>query len=136
MTPTQEYTVEHGGPIAASRRIQMEKIGAQEVWSYFGQESEARVAENPEIGAGQGHSVSSYFELARKVAELQFRNRDYVLLFRGQRSDHRTSQGNTAMHATIFRLEGRSIPRAAILTQRFDRLKRAESELLARYNFL
>src|SRR5215469_2802738 len=95
----------------------MEKIGAHEIWSYFDSQSEARVAKNTEIRAGEGNHVTSYFALARRVAELQFRNREYVLLFRGQRSDHRTSQGNTVMHASILRLDGKRVPREAVLTR-------------------
>lgn len=46
----------------------MDKIGAQELWSYFDSELDARVAENTEIRAGEGNHVPSYFALARKVA--------------------------------------------------------------------
>lgn len=111
----------------------MEKIGTQKIWSYFDEDSKASSAANPTIRAGLGHLVSTYFELAKKVAELQFRNRDFVLLFRGQHCDYRTSKGNSALHATIFRLDGKKIPRQKILTERFQMLRDAESKLIARY---
>lgn len=111
----------------------MEKIGAQKIWSYFDTASEAKSAANTSIRAGCGHPVSTYFELAKKIAELQFRNRDYVLLFRGQRTDHRTSQGNSALKPTLFRLDGLRIPKEAALTRRFETLRSAETQLVARY---
>ena len=89
----------------------MEKIGEQKLWSFFDGTAEAKCALNPKIRSGAGHQVSSYFELAKKVAELQFLNRDHVLLFRGQRSDHRTTKGNSALHASLFRLDGKQLPR-------------------------
>ena len=111
----------------------MEKIGAQTIWSYFDETSDAKSATNSAIRAGSGHPVSSYFRLAKKVAELQFRNRDYVLLFRGQAADHRTSKGNSTLKPTIFRLDGLKIPRKAALTLRFHTLRSAEAQLASRY---
>jgi len=49
----------------------MEKIGNQQIWSYFDERHEARPAKNQAIRAGAGHRVHSYFELAKKVAELR-----------------------------------------------------------------
>ena len=65
----------------------MEKIGNQRIWSYFDGTPKARPAANLAIRGGTGHDVKTYFELATKVAELQFRNREHVLLFRGQPAD-------------------------------------------------
>jgi hypothetical protein len=62
----------------------MEKIGNQKIWPYLDEASKARPGANLAIRGGPGHRVETYFDLAKKVAELQFLNRDHVLLFRGQ----------------------------------------------------
>ena len=81
----------------------MEKIGNQKIWSYLDDKGNARPAANLTIRAAAGHRVSTYFELAKKIAELQFLNRDHVLLFRGQSGDYRTTKGNSLLKATILR---------------------------------
>ena len=86
------------------------------------------------IRTAQGHAVSSYSELARKVADIQFRNRDDVLLFRGQRKDHKTSSGRSNLKASLFRLDGKKIPTSTVLTNRFSPLRAAEGELVSRYS--
>jgi FRG domain len=111
----------------------METIGSQKIWSFFDTQRTCLVAKNTEIRKGPGHRISAYFELATKVAELQFRNRDHVLLFRGQSDDHRNAQGNTALKPTLLRPERAGNPPAATLIERFERLERAERELVDRY---
>lgn len=111
----------------------MEKIGNQKIWSYYDDSGKVRSAANQTVRAASGHSVKSYFDLAMKGAELQFLNRDHVLLFRGQPNDYRTVKGNSLLKATIFRLANGKIPTAKILTQRFHVLKLAESALVERY---
>src|SRR5258708_24196731 len=67
----------------------MERIGNQKIWSYYDDSPESQSASNTEIRGGTGHEVQSYIDLAQKVADLNFRNRDHVLLFRGQNADHK-----------------------------------------------
>jgi len=45
-------------------------------------------------------------ELAKKVADLQFRNREYVLLFRGQNKDYLSGKNLTLLRPSIFRANG------------------------------
>jgi len=111
----------------------METIGSQKIWSFFDARRKASVATNTEIRKGRGHRVRSFFELATKVAELQFRNRDHVLLFRGQSGDYRNAQANTTLKPTLLRPDGQGNPAAATLIARFERLERAERELVGRY---
>lgn len=111
----------------------MEKIGNQKIWSYFDGKGSARPAANLTIRAAAGYRVSTYFELAKKIAELQFLNRDHVLLFRGQSGDYRTTKGNSLLKATIFRLARGKIPTPKILTDRCQTLKSAEAALVGRY---
>ena len=111
----------------------MEKIGNQKIWSYFDSQPNARAATNQAIRAGEGHEVTTYFDLAKKVAELQFRNREHVLLFRGQKQDCRTTKNNSMLKASIFRLDGNKVPAESTLEKRFSRLREAEDELTKRY---
>jgi len=111
----------------------MEKIGNQKIWSYFERSSKSRPVANTTIRGGSGHTVRSYFDLARKVAELQFRNREHVLLFRGQDKDYRTTKGNSMLKAAMFRLNGHKRLGPKILATRFSRLRMAENELVRLY---
>jgi hypothetical protein len=112
----------------------VEKIGNQKIWSYFNETANAKDAKNEKIRAGAGHHVQSYFELAKKVAELQYLNRDHILLFRGQANDHRTSKGNTTLKPSLFRLDGKRLPSRSVLAKRFGLLHRAELALVERYS--
>jgi hypothetical protein len=111
----------------------MEKIGSRAIWSFFDNNRTSRPASNHAIRAGCGHPVGSYFELAQKLAELQFLNRDHVLLFRGQANDYLTSKGNSMMKASIFRHEGKKVPSKAVLEKRFETLQIAEKLLVEAY---
>ena len=84
----------------------METIGSQKIWSFFDRRG-CQVTKNTAIRQGPGHPVESYFELATKIAELQFLNRDHVLLFRGQGSDHRNIKHNTSLKPTLLPSRGR-----------------------------
>lgn len=111
----------------------MEKIGTQQIWSYFDSAKKARPVSNRKIRAGEGHPVFTFFELAMKVAELQFLNRDYVLLFRGQTNDHRSPAGNTMLNPSLFRLGGKRLPNQKVLQARFERLGACEAQLVRLY---
>jgi hypothetical protein len=54
-------------------------------------------------------------------------------MFRGQSGDYRNAQGNTTLKPTLLRPDGQGNPAAATLIARFERLERAERELVARY---
>jgi hypothetical protein len=111
----------------------METIGRQKIWSFLDRSRDCRITTNTSIREGKGHKVGSYLELARKIAELQFLNRDHVLLFRGQGGDHRNTRGNTSVKPTLFRSEAKGNPPLSILKERFDILTRAEQALVAEY---
>lgn len=111
----------------------MEKIGSQKIWSFFDDGETARTASNQAIRGGSGHTVKTFFSLAKKIAELQFLNRDHVLLFRGQNQDHLSVKGNSTLKATLFRLSGSNLPTSRVMVERFARLRKAEDGLVARY---
>jgi len=105
----------------------METIGEQKLWSFVpSNRHAARVASCTIIRKAEGHRVGSFMELATKVAELQFMNREHVLLFRGQKSDHKNVQNNTSLKPSLFRAEGERNPSPSTLIARFEKLRRAE----------
>ena len=110
----------------------METIGSQKIWSFFDRRL-CQVAKNGAIRQGPGHRVGSYLELATKIAELQFLNRDHVLLFRGQGSDHRNVKHNSSLKPTLFRGQRSGNPDRATLVARYEALARAEALLIEHY---
>lgn len=113
----------------------METIGKTEIFSFIDASSRASKATNSAIRGSTGHRVHSYIELARKVAELQFRNPDYVLLFRGQARDYKNQSANTTLKPSIFRAESgqKENPGRECLLNRFSRLTNAEACLSSAY---
>jgi hypothetical protein len=111
----------------------METIGKHKIWSFFSGQANSRIATNSDVRKDDGHLVHSYLDLAKKIAELQFLNRDYVLLFRGQRIDHRNQKKNSTLKPTLFRPIGSGNPDARTLKERFELLKRAEKTLTDKY---
>jgi hypothetical protein len=113
----------------------MDTIAENEMWSFFDRSRNVRTASNTVVRNGPGHPVESFFELATKVAELQFRNRDHVLLFRGQTNDCQNQKDNTTLKPSLLRSEvGSNLnPGPDCLERRFDKLKAAEKELIREY---
>jgi hypothetical protein len=73
-------------------------------------------------------------DLARKIAELQFLNRDYVLLFRGQRSDHKNRAGSTSLKPSLFRAVNGQNPNQIELQRRFSVLNEGERLLASEFD--
>jgi hypothetical protein len=111
----------------------MDTIGQSKLWAFFDDRPRIQESDNTAIRKGAGHRVRSYLELATKTAELQFMNRQHVLLYRGQGKDHRNKQKNTSLKPSIFRPVKGANPDMALLEERFERLSRAESSLATEY---
>lgn len=112
----------------------METIGEQKMWTYFGDETEAQPNKCKVVRTGPGHRVRNYMDLATKVAELQFKNRDFILLFRGQPKDYRNEKNHTSLKPTIMRPgESGGPPARSELQSRYERLRHGEAELVQEY---
>jgi hypothetical protein len=73
-------------------------------------------------------------DLATKVAELQFRNRDFVLMFRGQHGDYRNRSGYTSIKSSLMRTtDSKKRPTESVIERRFSKLVSAEKALVAEY---
>jgi hypothetical protein len=105
----------------------METIGSKQLYSFLSTSKRAEAASNTAVRKDDGHYVRSFVDLAQKVAELHFRNRDMVLLFRGQRNDHLNKQRNSSLRPSLLRDSDGS--------KAYSRLQRAEALLVAKYSF-
>lgn len=111
----------------------MELINQHKLWSFTGDSASATVVQGQNFRKADAHVVRSYFDLATKVAELHFRNRDHILLFRGQAGDFRNQRGYTSLKPSLLRGAAGKNPGAADLRKRFARLALAEAMLVDAY---
>jgi hypothetical protein len=111
----------------------LEPINQHKLWSFVGGAPAATVVQGQNFRKADAHEVQSYFDLATKVAELHFRNRDHVLLFRGQTGDHRNQRGYTSLKPTLLRGGAGRNPAVGELRKRFARLTTAEEILVDEY---
>lgn len=116
----------------------MDNLAGTNLWSFLDGRADAQKATPGKVRKGRGYHVDSYLELASKVAELQFRNKDFVLLFRGQPTDHRTPRtGLSTLRPSIFRpLSGRELLPRTTLEKRLTRLRQAERLLIEKFTSL
>ena len=113
----------------------METIGQQQLWAFRHGISDAVSVKDRTFRKEKAHHVTSYLDLAKKVAELQFKNRDYVLLFRGQGGDFKNRQKFTTLKPSLFRPRAgdKQNPDSDTLITRFNRLRVAERHLMRQY---
>lgn len=112
----------------------METIGTQKIWSFRPRAAKTEECKCTELRKMAAHDVHSFLELATKIAELQFMNRDFVLLFRGQTKAYRNYQRNTSMKPSLFRDPSGQNPSSETLRQRFQVLEQAERLLVESYS--
>lgn len=79
------------------------------------------------VASDNGFHISTYRDLVEQVAKLSFLNKDYLLFFRGQKSDYKNKFNSSTFYPTIYRGE--------YLTQqeldyRFDKLHSASKILV------
>jgi hypothetical protein len=112
----------------------METIGKQKLSSFLGSSGKAKETSCTLVRNSDAQPVGSYLEMARRVAELQFLHRDFVLMFRGQSSDWRNKAGSTTLKPTILRAnDSKKVPTRNQLTSRYERLQNAERQLVSHY---
>jgi hypothetical protein len=112
----------------------METIGEQKIFSFAEKSKKALPTFCTAIRRSAGHKVSSFMELATKVAELQFMNRDFVLLFRGQKADYKNNRGSTTLKPSLLRATNGINPDREVLAHRFNVLRIAEEQLSRMYS--
>lgn len=112
----------------------MKALEDRKVFSFVERAKKAVETTTKEVRESKPCVVSSYLELAERVAELQFRNPGHVLLFRGQSKDHFVN-GMSSLRPSLFRdRHNRTVAgHNASIERKFRRLAEAERLLLARY---
>ncbi|MCW3735086.1 FRG domain-containing protein [Burkholderia cenocepacia] len=108
----------------------MELINQHKIWSFRGDSPWAEVVRGQDFRKAEAHGVVSYFDLATKVAELQFRNSNHILLFRGQSCDYRNKNNYTSLKPSLLRGNDGKNPGISELQKRFAVLEKAERILI------
>ena len=85
------------------------------------------VGDPKKVAASEPYPVNTYRELVSHVAQLAYKNKDYLLFYRGQHHDYRNKGGSSTFYPSIYRDD--PLARAELRT-RFDTLSGAE-DLLA-----
>ena len=113
----------------------MKIIGEQKLWSYPHDSDYIQQSCCDDIRKDDAHKVHSYIELASKIAELQYKNKEHVLLFRGQVKEYRDRKKNTTLKPSILRAvtNPSKIPKQHIIEKRFETLIEAETKLIGMY---
>jgi FRG domain len=111
----------------------MDTIGESKLWTFLPGANASAIASCTRIRQAEAYPVSNYMDLARKIAELQFLNRDHILLFRGQRNDHKNRKGNTSLKPSLFRTVNGRNPSQDQLQRRFYMLGEGERLLAAEF---
>ena len=75
--------------------------------------------------------IQSYHELVRKVAQLSFLNKDFLLFFRGQSQDFQNKAGSSTFYPAIYR---KDILTAQEIRSRFELLDIATFKLIEAFD--
>lgn len=92
----------------------MDTIGEQKIWSWLDGSSKIETASCSKVRNGRGFLVHDYLELATRIAEIHYRNKDYMFLYRGQNKDHKNRIGNSSFQPNIFRQDENSAYKLSI----------------------
>jgi len=113
----------------------MEIIASQRIWTFTDRQKDVVRSTCTAVREANAPNVRNYMDLATKIADLQFHNRDFVLMFRGQAGDFRNSSGNTTLKPTLLRSPGgsKTVPNGVLLERRFEILRHAETALVREY---
>lgn len=116
----------------------METIGKSQLWSYSDNKQKVQRTSNEVVRRSGGHAVNSYLGLAKKIAELQFRNPEHVLLFRGQHTDYKNINEESSLKPSLFRQSANNsrMIYKDLIQDRFSHLKQAENIFLDKISSL
>jgi hypothetical protein len=75
--------------------------------------------------------IPTYHELVRKVAQLSFLNKDFLLFYRGQDQDYQNKAGSSTFYPTIYRKE---ILTSQEIRARFELVEVATNKLIEAFD--
>jgi len=112
----------------------MEIIGSQRILTFSEGSEKIHALTCSAVRKRGAHHVRNFMDLANKVAELQFRNRDFFLMFRGQRGDYRNRSGSTSLKPSLMRAaDSTGTATESTIARRFRTLVAAEQALVTEY---
>jgi hypothetical protein len=79
------------------------------------------------VGYVAPYRVDTFRQLVEQTAKLSFRNKDYLLFYRGQTNDFKNKAGKSTYYPTIYRTE--NLPRRD-LEKQFDLLEESSKQLI------
>lgn len=100
------------------RRIQPELTN--ELLNHFG--------DTTKVNSIEAFPINTFRELVEHTAKLSFKNKDYLLFYRGQANDYKNRAGNSSFYPSIYR--GDYVQNKALVS-RFNLLKEASKTLVA-----
>ena len=110
----------------------MQTIGQSSLRSYCQNTGKISTMKCTDVRKANAILVCDFLDIAKRVAELQYENREHVLMLRGQPRDYRNQKNNSTIKPSIFRGMGRNLSSNELM-MRFERLKAAEMELVLEY---
>lgn len=114
----------------------MDILGHQKIYSYDEEKGGVVEKTSGDIRKSPAVRVHNFLDLASKIAELQYKNTESVLLFRGQARDHRNKDGFTSLKPSILRDRTSSITNidSQEAINRFEKLYNAEELLIEEFS--
>ena len=85
---------------------------------------------NSEVRLSRAMGISSYADLVKAVAKIQYGNPEYSLFFRGQDKDHTLDSGSSTIYPSIYRKSGLSVDE---LREQMNKLDYAANRLLEEF---
>lgn len=82
------------------------------------------------VGKNPGYPIASFRELVEQVAKLAYKNKDYLLFYRGQKNDYVNKAGVSTFYPTIYR-DSHLLQQE--INYRFDLLNSASSLLAQKF---
>jgi hypothetical protein len=113
----------------------MKELGFRPLFSFLPRSKKVVAVRLSDVRKNRAYRVGNFMELASCVAELSFRNPEFLLFFRGQGSDHRNQRGNTTIKPRIFRPATGQLnpPSPDVIARRYLHLESAEQVLATKY---
>lgn len=115
----------------------MRDLSQEKVWSFISDGTKGEY-QKCQFRKTKGVKVENYEDLVAKIAAIQFRNSNYVLLFRGQNQDYRLDDSpkkNSTIRPTLFRRDkGYGVDHwNRLIRNRYEVLEDAENQLIDRW---
>jgi len=85
-----------------------------------------------EIASKEPIMINSFEELVKEVAILSFRNKDYLLFYRGQNENYVNQAGNSSFYPSIYRTNREKLSKE-LLGVRFKKLDQASNLLIQKF---